>query len=68
MKPADDAGRPVCRLVGTDGNAFAVIGLVRQTLRRAGRPERAIEFVERAFRLGSYDELLRLCFEYVEVE
>ncbi len=59
--------RPPCRLAGTDGNVFNVIGLVRQALRAAGQDERAREFVQRAFHAQSYDEVLRLCFEYVEV-
>jgi hypothetical protein len=40
---------------------------VKQALKRAGQEDRAREFVERAFRAGSYDEVLRLCMEYVEV-
>ena len=59
--------KPVCKLMGTDGNVFAVIGRVREVLRRASQAERASEFAQRAFRAGSYDEVLRLCMEYVEV-
>ena len=59
--------KPVCRLVGTDGNVFAVIGRVRQALIGAGQPDRASEFVKRAFGAPSYDAVLRLCMEYVEV-
>ena len=65
---ARDEGRPPCRLVGTDGNVFAIIGKVQQVLRNAGQHERATEFVRRAFAAGSYDAVLQLCFEYVEVE
>lgn len=60
--------RPVCRLIGTDGNVFAIIGKVRRTLREAGQPQRAIAFSERAFQSRSYDEVLQLCMEYVEVQ
>ena len=59
--------KPVCKLVGTDGNVFAIIGRVREEPRRAGQAELASEFVQQAFRAGSYDEVLRLCMEYVEV-
>ena len=31
---------PECKLVGTDGNVFAIIGKVKKTLDRAGLPER----------------------------
>lgn len=59
--------KPVCVLIGTDGNVFAVIGRVRAALIGAGQPDRAAEFVKRAFSARSYDEVLRLCMEYVEV-
>ena len=65
--PEPSPHRPPCKLTGTDGNAFAIIGRVRAALRGAGHEARAREFVERAFRAGSYDEVLQLCFEYVEV-
>lgn len=58
---------PVCRLVGTDGNVFAIIGRVQRTLRAAGQPERAEAFVSRAVQAKSYDEVLGLCLEYVDV-
>ena len=59
---------PVCRLIGTDGNVFAIIGKVRRTLREAGQPERASAFAGRAFQSRSYDEVLTLCHEYVDVQ
>jgi hypothetical protein len=61
------AGRPECTLVGEDGNVFNVIGRVRRALLKAGLQDQAREFVERAFRCGSYDEVLRLVLEYVDV-
>ncbi len=63
-----DAPKPTCKLVGEDGNVFSIIGRVRAALREAGQEDRGREFVERAFHAGSYDEVLRLCTEYVEVE
>jgi len=59
--------KPVCRLVGTDGNVFSIIGRVQRALKEAGQPERASEFVQRAFQAKSYDEVLGLCTVYVEV-
>jgi len=41
---------------------------VRRALVEDGQEERAREFVERAFRSGSYDAVLGLCLEYVAVE
>lgn len=59
--------KPVCRLVGTDGNVFSIIGSVSSALRRSGQVERAQEFVKRATSSKSYDEVLVLIHEYVEV-
>jgi hypothetical protein len=46
---------------------FSVIGRVRRALVEAGQDDRAREFVERAYRSTSYDAVLALCLEYVEV-
>jgi len=59
--------RPACKLIGTDGNVFSIIGRVRQALTAAGQEDRAREFVERAFREGSYDGVVQLSLEYVDV-
>lgn len=58
--------KPTCEIVGTDGNVFAVIGTVSKTLRRAGLFEQAKEWSEKAMCCGSYDEVLRLMFDYVD--
>lgn len=58
---------PRCRLTETDGNAPAVIGTVRRALRNAEQAERARESVARAWAAGSSDEVLRFCFECVDV-
>lgn len=68
MKGSEKQMKPVVKLVGTDGNVFIVIGTVSRTLRRNGLPDKAIEFSERAIDCESYDEVLRLVSEYVEVE
>jgi hypothetical protein len=39
---------------------------VRRALTAAGQEDRAREFVEKAFRSGSYDDVLQLCLD-VEV-
>ena len=60
--------KPPCQLTGTDGNVFAIIGTVQRALREAGQHDRATAFGERAFGAGSYDAVLALCFEYVDVQ
>lgn len=59
--------KPECKLIGEDGNVFNVIGLVSKSLKNAGLKKEASEFCDRAFSSGSYDEVLRLSMEYVEV-
>ena len=60
--------KPVCRLTGTDGNVFAIIGSVSRALKRAGLSDQACEFQARAMNSESYDAVLQLAFDYVEVE
>lgn len=59
--------KPECQLIGTDGNVFAVIGNVSKTLKRAGQRDKAAEFQKKAMSCHSYDDVLALTFEYVEV-
>ena len=60
--------KPRVELVGTDGNVFAIIGKVHRALKRAGQTDKATEFINRATSAKSYDEVLQLVFEYVEVD
>jgi hypothetical protein len=55
-------------LLGTDGNVFAIIGKVSKSLKKARLKDQAKEFQDKAFNSGSYDEVLSLCMEYVEIE
>lgn len=59
--------KPKCQLIGIDGNVFNIIGTVSKTLKRAGLNNKAEEFSSRACDQESYDAVLRLCFEYVNV-
>jgi hypothetical protein len=60
--------KPVCKLLGEEGNVFAIIGRVSATLKRAGLEEQANEFRDKAFNAGSYDEVIQLAMKYTEVE
>lgn len=55
------------KLVGSDGNAFAVMGKVAGALRRAGvsQEERDQFFAEATS--GDYNHLLQVCMEWVTV-
>jgi hypothetical protein len=54
------------KLVGENGNAFAILGRVSQALKRAGHNDLAKEFMAEATS-GDYDHLLQVCCKYVEV-
>ncbi len=59
-----EGAKAVVKLVGEDGNAFAILGRVSKALRRAGMPEKAEEYLARAT-AGDYDHLLAVTLEYV---
>lgn len=58
----------VVKLSGEDGNVFSIIGRVSRALKQAGQSDKAKEFQEKAFKMGSYDSVLQLVFEYVDVQ
>lgn len=60
--------KPVCKLSNEDGNVFNIIGRVSKALKRAGQNDKAKEFVRKAFNSESYDAMLLLATDYVEVE
>lgn len=60
--------KPRCKLVGEDGNAFAIMGRVSRALKNAGLREKEAEFTQKAIKQPSYGALLSLCDEYVEIE
>ena len=64
----DATSRPLCRLIGTDGNIFALVGKASRALRREGFNTEAIELQENLFKMKSYDEALNLISDYVEIE
>ena len=57
----------VVKLVGEDGNAFAILGRVRRGILKSNHPELADAFVSEATS-GDYDHLLATCLRYVAVE
>jgi hypothetical protein len=56
------------KLVGQDGNAFSVMGLVAQAMRRAGLPKSDIEAYQKEAMSGDYDNLLQVTMKTVNVE
>jgi hypothetical protein len=54
-------------LVGGSGNAFAILGAVRQAMRRAGLPEPEREAFTKEATAGDYDNLLATAMRWVDV-
>jgi len=55
------------RLIGTDGNAFAVMGAVSTALKKAGVPNEEISKFRMECMSGDYDNLLQTCMKWVDV-
>lgn len=55
------------QLVGTDGNAYAILGRVKNAMREAGIPDAELkQFIGEAT-AGDYDNLLGTCMLWVNV-
>ena len=53
-------------LVGVDGNAFSIMGYTARALKREGLRDKVDEMHKRA-ESGDYDNLIRVCLEYVDM-
>ena len=60
--------KPTVKLIGQDGNAFSVMGHVKNALRRAGADKEYIDKYLGEATSGDYDHLLAVSMEYVNVE
>ena len=56
------------RLTGRDGNAFAILGRVRQALRRGGQSAEFIDAFMKEATSGDYSHLLCTCLKVCKVE
>jgi hypothetical protein len=61
------APRPRVKLVGRDGNAFAIMGTVSAALRKAGASEQTIRQYRQESMSGDYSHLLVTAMNYCEV-
>ncbi len=59
--------KPICKLTGTDGNAFAIMGRVRDALKKAGFSKTYIKNYTKKAKSGNYYNLLQVSMEYVDV-
>ncbi|MFR1773657.1 MAG: hypothetical protein ACLSW7_15035 [Acutalibacteraceae bacterium] len=60
--------RPKMKLVGQDGNIFAILGRASRLLKENGQPDQAKEMSSRVYRSGNYYKALCIISEYVETE
>ena len=60
--------KPTVKLIGHNGNAFSVMGLVKKALKHAGADKEYVDKYLNAATSGDYDHLLVVSMEYVEVE
>jgi hypothetical protein len=67
MKAVIKMMKPICDLTGTDGDASAVIGLVKLALIKSDQLEKSKEYSKRAVQALSYWEVMNITYEYVEV-
>jgi hypothetical protein len=56
------------RLIGEDGNAFAILGKVQKALREAGATKAEVDEYYAEATSGDYDNLLRVSMAWVDVE
>lgn len=54
-------------LIGTDGNAFAVLGKVQRALRQAGVDPDEVKLFLKEATAGDYDHVLQTVMAWVEV-
>lgn len=65
--PTDGRKKPEVKLLGNDGNAFAIMGTCRNALKKAKYSKEEIEQFMEDCKSGDYDHLLAVCMEWLDV-
>ena len=60
--------KPTVKLIGEDGNAFAIMGRVQSALRKAGYSKEEIDKYHEEATSGSYEHLLSVTTKWVDVK
>jgi hypothetical protein len=60
--------KPTVKLIGQDGNAFAIMGNIKRALKRAGADKEYIDEYLKEATSGDYNHLLTISMKYVHVE
>jgi hypothetical protein len=55
------------KLIGTDGNAFAIMGIVTREMRKAGFDRETIQKYREEAISGDYDHLLQVTMKWVDI-
>lgn len=58
--------RPMCPIIGADGNIFNLLGIASRTLKNNGMTDEAKEMYDRVTSSGSYNDALCIITEYVD--
>ena len=59
--------KPEVQLVGNNGNAYAIMGVVKTALQRAGADKEYIDLYLKESMAGDYDNLLVVAIKYADV-
>jgi len=60
--------KPNLELIGSDGNAFAILGKAQRVAKKAGWEKKKIDAVLKEATSGDYDHLLQTMMKYFEVD
>ncbi len=60
--------KPVLKIIGRDGNAFAILGEAKKVLKQHGYDKQEIEQVMNEAMAGDYNNLLQTMLKYFDVE
>jgi len=60
--------KPICKLTGEDGNVFNIISIVNRTLKLNNMKGEAKLFMMNAFAQESYEDVLKLASEFVNIQ
>lgn len=60
--------KPVLKLIGCDSNIFYIMSHCSRALKRCGRDSDSSELISRVWECETYDDALRVCLEYVDIE
>lgn len=58
--------KPLCPIIGANGNIFNLLALAKRSLYQAGEKQSINEMIERVCNSDSYEDALAIIDEYIE--